>query len=207
MLNVFLKEKSTVLSIAQHHRPDLSSLEVIAICEEGDGCAFHSRSPRAANAMDIVLRILRRVVIDHQSDALHIQATSRHVCGANDLRIAVAQVVQSPLAILLLLSKAITRRPHRSSALSPWIESQRTRARFKPSSNCSQVFFVLQKIMARFSPRPFSEMSSEHKELIALLASSIFQEELREVPHLLLGIHNLHHLRTLLRQSTRLSSL
>ena len=48
--------------------------------------------------------------------------------------------------------------PHNSS-LSPWIESQRTRARFRPSSSCWHIFLLLQKIMARFSPRPFSEMS------------------------------------------------
>lgn len=48
--------------------------------------------------------------------------------------------------------------PHNSS-LSPWIESQRTRARFRPSSSCWHIFLLLQKIMARFSPRPFSEIS------------------------------------------------
>mmetsp|Transcript_68301 Transcript_68301/g.148683 ORF Transcript_68301/g.148683 Transcript_68301/m.148683 type:complete len:212 (-) Transcript_68301:1408-2043(-) len=54
-------------------------------------------------------------------------------------------------------------------SLSPWIESHLTLARFRPSSSCSHIFFVVQKMSARFSPLPRSDMSNWRNTFVSSL--------------------------------------
>ena len=70
---------------------------------EGDGDALGTRSPRAPDPVDVVLRLWRELVIDDHHDILNIEAARGHVGGHHDGGGAVAEGVEDALALALLL--------------------------------------------------------------------------------------------------------
>mmetsp|Transcript_8483 Transcript_8483/g.18492 ORF Transcript_8483/g.18492 Transcript_8483/m.18492 type:complete len:297 (-) Transcript_8483:612-1502(-) len=65
--------------------------------------ALHARTACPSDAMDVVLGIARRVVVDNEGDAFNIKATSRNICGHKQLDPALLQAIQSLLASPLVL--------------------------------------------------------------------------------------------------------
>jgi len=117
--------------------------------------------------MHIVFGILGWVVVNHQGHSLDIQPSSSHVRRTNNLCVAVPEIVQSALTLFLLLVAMNGVAAHPRSIQS-----------------------VLQLLTGLL------RVTEDHRTILsaALLRDVIFQEELRQVTYLLVGVDNLHDL-------------
>mmetsp|Transcript_19202 Transcript_19202/g.50921 ORF Transcript_19202/g.50921 Transcript_19202/m.50921 type:complete len:208 (-) Transcript_19202:846-1469(-) len=70
--------------------------------QEGDRRARLARAPRAADAVHVVLRVVRGVEVDDQADSLHVKAAPCHVGGDEDFALAGLEGPESPVAALLV---------------------------------------------------------------------------------------------------------
>ena len=66
--------------------------------EEGDGDAFFTGAPGAADAMDVIFAVRRQVVVDHVRDVFDIQAARRHIRGNQHGNGMLAEAVEYVLA-------------------------------------------------------------------------------------------------------------
>ena len=64
---------------------DLGQCHRVLFASEADGVAFRPGARRAADAMHVVGRVLRQIVIEHVAHIGDVQATGRHV-GADEHR-------------------------------------------------------------------------------------------------------------------------
>ena len=83
------------------HALDGAQHPALARGDKQDGLAGTARATRAADAVDVGLRVVRDVVVEHVRDALDVQAAGGDVGGHEDVQAAVAQLVHGALALLL----------------------------------------------------------------------------------------------------------
>lgn len=81
---------------------DLVELALLLLRNEGDGAARRCGARRAADAVDVVLGIVRHVVVDDQADILDVDAARHDVGGHQDLDLVVLEVEHHLLALRLL---------------------------------------------------------------------------------------------------------
>ena len=68
---------------------------------DGEGVAAVLRAARAANAMDVILRMLRHVVVDDVAHVRDVQSARGDVRGDEHFVFAFAETLQGLLAFLL----------------------------------------------------------------------------------------------------------
>src|SRR5437016_14069016 len=71
------------------------------VANEGRCDAAGSGSSGTAYAMDQVFRKLRRIVVDHMSDVVHVDATRGYIRGDQQLRAAILKIGQCRIALRL----------------------------------------------------------------------------------------------------------
>mmetsp|Transcript_33555 Transcript_33555/g.72652 ORF Transcript_33555/g.72652 Transcript_33555/m.72652 type:complete len:281 (-) Transcript_33555:1193-2035(-) len=92
-----------LLACPLHDLHQVSCFACILSCYEGHREPFRPSTACPSNAVHVVLGVIWRVVVDNQGHTLHVQASGSHIRGDDDLRLAVAEVHQSLLSLLLVL--------------------------------------------------------------------------------------------------------
>ena len=84
-------------------RRALKSLQLVAIARvhEQNRFAAAASSSGTADAMDVRLTVVRQIVVDDMTDALHIETTCRDVGGDNNVDLARSQTFDNPLTLFL----------------------------------------------------------------------------------------------------------
>src|SRR5437762_9914936 len=108
-LGLLVDARARLEALDLHHRHlvagealDLAHEAAVVAAEEGDGDAGASRPAGAADAVHVVLREARRVVVHHQVDARHVDAARGDVGRHQHAHAAVAQPVERAGALLLV---------------------------------------------------------------------------------------------------------
>ena len=73
------------------------------MADQRDGQAFIAGATGATDAVHVVVATARHVEVDHQVQAVHVQAAGRHVGGHQNLGPALLHAVDGQLAVLLVL--------------------------------------------------------------------------------------------------------
>lgn len=68
---------------------------------KADGFSRGARPAGASDAMDIVLRVLRQIVVDHVADTLDVNTAPRHIRGDHHSYVARTEVLKRPDSLLL----------------------------------------------------------------------------------------------------------
>lgn len=157
---------------ADHDGFDLPCLEVITISEKCDSSTFLASTTCTSDTVDVVFSVFWRIVVDNKRDSLHIQTTSRHISGTDDLGVPVAQIVQSFLSVPLFL-----------------VTMDRI------TSYVGAVETVLQLLAG------FLCVAENHGTVVAspLLRDVVFQEQLGEVTNFFVRVNYFHDLLDIIR--------
>jgi hypothetical protein len=76
-------------------------VERLVLGGEADGFSGGTGAARASDSMDIVLRVLRQVVVDHVANALNVNAAPGHIRRYHYPDVARAKVLKRPYPLLL----------------------------------------------------------------------------------------------------------
>src|SRR5699024_6136436 len=81
---------------------DLMEFALLLLVDERNGGTRRRGAGRAAKAVDVVLRIVRYIVVDDQSDIFDVDASGHDVRGHEDVDLAVLEIEHHLLALRLL---------------------------------------------------------------------------------------------------------
>mmetsp|Transcript_42662 Transcript_42662/g.76527 ORF Transcript_42662/g.76527 Transcript_42662/m.76527 type:complete len:217 (-) Transcript_42662:995-1645(-) len=99
-----------------HHLRDIDHGPAIGtLPQQRDGSALRSSAASAANAVHIVLAVLRRIEVHNQFHILYVQTTACHISCNEHWHTAIAKAVDRILTLILLLVavKSFHRRAHK----------------------------------------------------------------------------------------------
>ena len=68
----------------------------IVVAGQGEGLALGADPGGAADAVDVVLGVLRQIEVDDVGDAVDVKTAARDIGGDEDRQLAVAEVVRAP---------------------------------------------------------------------------------------------------------------
>jgi hypothetical protein len=88
-------------NLAADERFDVGQRDRVRLTAEADRVAGGACARRAADAMNVVLGILRKVVVEHVAHAGHVEAARGHVGADQHREVAGLEVLQHPQAFAL----------------------------------------------------------------------------------------------------------